>query len=90
LARAAKSRQPVLVADLRESRTYLDGDPLLVSAVEVGGIRTVLCVPMTKEDEPIGAIVIYRQEVRPFTDKQIERGDPGLSDERRHCAGRAA
>ena len=43
-----------------------------VSAVEMGGVRTLLDVPMLKDDELIGAITIYRQEVRPFTDKQVE------------------
>jgi GAF domain-containing protein len=46
-------------------------DPNAVAAVELGGIRTFVAVPMTKENELIGAIVVYRQEVRPFTDKQI-------------------
>ena len=72
LARAIQTRQPAQVADMRESSSYLTGDPLPVSGVEIAGIRTLIAVPMLKENEPIGAIVIYRKEVRPFTDKQIE------------------
>jgi GAF domain-containing protein len=72
LARAAKTRQPVQVADLRASRAYLEGDPLPVAAVDVAGIRTLVAVPMLKENELVGVIIIYRKEVRPFTDKQIE------------------
>src|SRR5262249_11416278 len=72
LARVAQTRKAVQVADLRESRGYLDGDPLPVAGVDVAGIRTLVGVPMLKEHEFVGAIVIYRQEVRPFTDKQIE------------------
>ena len=53
-------------------RGYSERDPMRVSAVELGGVRTLLSVPMLKDDELIGAIAIYRQEVRPFTDKQIE------------------
>src|SRR5262249_14146661 len=51
---------------------YLDHDPLPLAAVDVAGIRTLVTVPMVKENEAVGAIVIYRREVRPFTDKQIE------------------
>ena len=47
-------------------------DPGYVAAVELGGMRTFLSVPMLKENELIGAFILYRQEVRPFTDKQIE------------------
>ena len=72
LARAAKIRQVIQVADLRESRGYLDGDPLPVAAADTAGVRTMVVVPMLKEHEVLGAIVIYRTEVHPFTDKQIE------------------
>ena len=46
-------------------------DPAIVAAVELGGVRTILAVPMLKENELIGSFSLYRQEVRPFTDKQI-------------------
>jgi GAF domain-containing protein len=71
LRRVAQTRQAVQVPDVRESRAYLDGDPLSVAAVEVAGVRTLVEIPMLKENELVGAIAIYRQEVRPFTDKQI-------------------
>jgi two-component system NtrC family sensor kinase len=72
LARAAEGRQPVQVADMRDDPSYLQGDPLPVSAVDIAGIRTLLVVPMFKERELVGAIAIYRKEVLPFTEKQIE------------------
>jgi GAF domain-containing protein len=71
LGRAARDRQPVQAADLRESRDYRDGDPLALVGVDVMGIRTLVAVPMLKENAVIGAIAIYRKEVRPFSDKQI-------------------
>src|ERR1700752_156348 len=57
---------------MREDRSYLERDPLPVAAVEVAGIPTLLLVPMSKEDKLVGGIAIYRQEVRPFADKQVE------------------
>ena len=72
LARAIENRQPVQVADMRADPSYLQGDPLPVAGVEIAGIRTLLVVPMLKENEPVGAIAIYRKEVLPFTEKQIE------------------
>ena len=72
LARAAQSRKPLQVADLRDDQAYRDGQPLTVTAADVAGIRTLLGVPMLKDDELVGAIAIYRKEVRPFTDKQVE------------------
>ena len=72
LARIELTKQAVHIADLRADPAYLERDPLGVAAVEIAGSRTFLAVPMFKESEIVGAIVIYRQEVRPFTDKQIE------------------
>jgi class 3 adenylate cyclase len=72
MARVAQSRKPVQVADLRKDQAYLDGHPLTVTAVDVAGIRTLVGVPMFKDDEVVGVIVIYRKEASPFTDKQIE------------------
>src|SRR6516162_8896186 len=54
------------------SRGYMERDPVVVAAVERGGVRTILGVPMLKEERLIGAIILYRQEVRSFTEKQIE------------------
>jgi GAF domain-containing protein/anti-sigma regulatory factor (Ser/Thr protein kinase) len=72
LMHVVRTRQPVQVPDMRESRAYLDGEPLPVAAVEVAGIRTLLSVPMFKDEGVVGSITIYRKEVHPFSDKQIE------------------
>ena len=72
LARAAEGRQPIQIADMRADPSYLQGDPLPVAGVEIAGIRTLLIVPMFKEDAFVGAISIDRKEVLPFTEKQIE------------------
>jgi GAF domain-containing protein len=72
IGRVVQSRQPVYIADFRTDQSYLDGDPMTVAAIELGNIRTLLVVPMLRESELVGAIAIYRQEVRPITDKQIE------------------
>jgi GAF domain-containing protein len=70
--RAAQTRQTVQIGDLRATPAYLRGDPFPVSGADVAGIRTMVAVPMLKDDEPIGVMAIYRREVRPFTNKHIE------------------
>ena len=60
------------IIDLRIDEAYVDGDLPTRAFVELAGTRTIVVVPMLKDDKLIGAIGIYRQEVRPFTDKQIE------------------
>jgi GAF domain-containing protein len=72
LRRAVTTKSMVHVADIAVEQAYVERDPGAVAAVELGGIRTLLAVPMLKEGEPIGVLTIYRQEVRPFTDKQID------------------
>jgi GAF domain-containing protein len=70
--RVAATKQVVHIADISTEQAYADRDPLRVAGVELLGARTVLVVPMIKEDSLIGAIGIYRLEVRPFADKQID------------------
>jgi signal transduction histidine kinase len=72
LGRLAVSRQPVHVADVTQEPDYLAGFAPIVQLVELGGARTVLLVPMLKENRLVGAIAIFRQTVRRFTDKQID------------------
>ena len=66
------NRRPIHSPDLRQNASYLAGDPFIVGAVERGGARAALLVPLVKGNSLVGAFAIYRQEVRPFTQKQIE------------------
>jgi GAF domain-containing protein len=72
LGRLPQTKEVIQVTDMKGDRAYTEGDPLRVATVDLGGAQTLLCVPMLKENQFIGAIVIYRQEARPFTDKQVE------------------
>jgi GAF domain-containing protein len=67
-----RTKQTVQTADVAATQPYAERDPAVVDAVELGGVRTSLAVPMLKNNDLVGAVVIFRQEVRPFTDKQIE------------------
>jgi signal transduction histidine kinase len=70
--RMLTTRQPVHIADLAADRAYTERNPPTVAAVELGGVRTTLAVPMFKDDELVGSFTVGRREVRPFTAKQIE------------------
>jgi signal transduction histidine kinase len=71
--RMVATKAAVRVADITTEEAYVVGrDPQLVAPVEIGGARSILVVPMLKDGEVVGAFSLYRQEVRPFTDKQVE------------------
>ena len=72
LDRVANTKQVVHIPDLRTDPSYIEKYDRIVALVEAAGVRTFVSVPMLKDGELIGAINMYRQEVRPFTDKQIE------------------
>ncbi|HJY04866.1 MAG TPA: GAF domain-containing protein, partial [Bryobacteraceae bacterium] len=72
LGRVARTKAPVHITDARAGRPYEERDPDRMAAVDLGGVRTFVIVPMLKEDQLVGAFSIFRQEVRPYTDKQIE------------------
>jgi two-component system, NtrC family, sensor kinase len=71
LSRVVETRQTVHIADVTVEPAYVEGEPVFVAAVGLGRFRTLVVVPMLKDNELMGALGIYRQEVRPFTDKQI-------------------
>jgi GAF domain-containing protein len=72
LSRVVQTKQVVHVADIRAEEAYVNRDPMRVAAAELGGVRTLLSVPMLRENELIGVISVYRNEIRLFTDKQVE------------------
>jgi GAF domain-containing protein len=72
VGRMIQTKTVVHVADAKEQPGYaIERDPASVAAVELGGVRTVLYVPMLKENDLVGAFTLSRQEVRPFTEEQI-------------------
>ena len=70
LGRLVRTKELYQVADISAVPTH--GEKLREATIKLAGARTLIALPMLKDNEVIGAIVIYRQEVRPFTDKQIE------------------
>jgi GAF domain-containing protein/class 3 adenylate cyclase len=72
LGRLVATKDVVQIEDLLADKTYLKGDPFAIAGVELAGIRTLLAVPMLKDDQLVGCIIIYRREPRPFSEKQIQ------------------
>ena len=72
LGRVICTKRTAQVEDSTKTRAYLEGNQAAIDAVKLAGMRTVVAVPMLKDEALVGVIAIYRQEVRPFTDKHIE------------------
>ena len=71
LGRVLGGEDLIHIADIKAGEIYRSGDRLRVATVELAGARTLLLVPLRRDDALLGIFSIYRQEVRPFTDKQI-------------------
>src|SRR5262249_20362193 len=70
--RMVRTKSAVHIVDLASGEFYLSGDPRSVAGVELGGVRTLVLVPLLKDAEVVGHFAIFRQEVKPFTERQIE------------------
>ena len=69
--RAAQDRPFLQITDLSATEAYRNRLPVTVASVELGGVRTILCVPLREGGAVVGIINLYRREVRPFSDQQI-------------------
>lgn len=72
LRRLIASKRVQHIPDIRKEQAYIGGEPAFTQLVNKAGARTLLNVPLLKDDELVGVIGVYRQEVRPFTDRQVE------------------
>ena len=72
IERVVRTKEVAHIQDMRTDTSYADRNPRVTALVDTAGARTFVCVPMLNGYEVIGAIAMYRQQVRPFTDKQIE------------------
>jgi GAF domain-containing protein len=72
ISRMLMTKTVIHFHNLATEQGYIERNPTFVAAVELGGVRTFLAAPMLKENELIGVVIVYRQEVRPFSEKQIE------------------
>jgi class 3 adenylate cyclase/putative methionine-R-sulfoxide reductase with GAF domain len=70
IGQVARTKRPVETPDMLEEQSYIDGNPHVVATARLSGMRTIFGVPLLKDDQLIGTLTIYRQVVRPFTDKQ--------------------
>jgi signal transduction histidine kinase len=71
IARMVETKAAINIPDLAAEQFYIDGNPTAVAAVELADMRSILLVPMTRKNDLVGAISVYRQVVRPFTERQI-------------------
>jgi two-component system NtrC family sensor kinase len=72
LSAVQRTRKSVYIADIRKEPPYVEGNANVRALADLGGARTIIIVPMLRDNELVGTITIYRQEVKPFTDKQTE------------------
>ena len=72
LGQVLRTKQVAHVVDIRKNQAYLEANPIVVALSDLAGARTIVVVPMLKGADLVGAIAVYRQVVRPFTDRQIE------------------